>query len=169
LHKRIDARPAIAKGVFSIKGAASRHQQAAISPRNVSYTSPHQRQQSNDIRNRLNAPSTPERPSITSRLNQPPSHHPQSDHTNINNKTSSASILSEPIVPIVTNGKSNTLIITGLSKDTKEDQIRTMANTMMGGAKDIKFDADKLSATVTFGTVETAVTFRRKYNRYAIS
>jgi hypothetical protein len=57
------------------------------------------------------------------------------------------------------------LIVTGLSKDTKEDQIRDMTNTMSGGAKDIKFDSGKMTATVTFESVENAVTFRRKYNR----
>lgn len=40
-----------------------------------------------------------------------------------------------------------------------------MTNTMSGGAKDIKFDSGKMTATVTFESVENAVTFRRKYNR----
>lgn len=37
---------------------------------------------------------------------------------------------------------------------------------MAKGAQDIKVDSDTKTVTVVFPTVEDAVTFRRKYNRY---
>ncbi|KAI7902497.1 uncharacterized protein BX663DRAFT_511254 [Cokeromyces recurvatus] len=170
--KRQETMTSSNEGGISIKGAASRvHHHSSLPPRNIPYTPPHYSQRRdeyisknkeqhpyhsppnrNDIRNRLNLSSE----NITSRLNK---------STNSSNKNSPVSIVATPVVPISTNGKSNVVIIQGLSSNTKEEEIKKLTNSIPGGANEIKLDVNLKTATVIFPTVESAVTFRRKYNR----
>ncbi|KAL9553889.1 hypothetical protein MBANPS3_003061 [Mucor bainieri] len=161
--KRLERFAQSPAGGISIKGvaaAAARHN-GTLPPRNIPYQPPNERRVS--IERRVSTPYD-RKPSITSRLGKPgnpPTPAQPASATFTPNKNSSASITATPVLPIVTNGKSNTLIITGLSKDAKVQDIRNMAN----GANDVKMDSNATSATVVFPSVESAVTFRRKYNR----
>lgn len=153
-----------------------------MQPRNIPYQPPNERKVSSPYDRKISTPydrkplNQYEKPSITSRLGKPGNSAATSVASTatkvvtakvaaVPNKNSPASITATPILPIVTNGKSNTLIIKGLSKDTKEQDIRNMANGISGGAHAIKLNQDTNSATVVFPSVESAVTFRRKYNR----
>lgn len=149
-----------------------------MQPRNIPYQPPNERKVSSPYDRKVSTPydrkplNQYEKPSITSRLGKPGNSAATSvapTATKVTaampNKNSPASITATPVLPIVTNGKSNTLIIKGLSKDTKEQDIRNMTNGINGGAHDIKLNLDADSAIVVFPSVESAVTFRRKYNR----
>ncbi|KAI8354621.1 hypothetical protein EDC96DRAFT_516718 [Choanephora cucurbitarum] len=132
-------------GGISIKGMA-----AARGIRTLSTPSPRPtvRSTHEDIKSRLQAP---RKPDILSRLSQPGSRP-------------SEQVMSTP-VPISTSGKSNTVVIQGFDDSVQQRDIVSMAKTMPGGYQDIQFDRQSKQAIVKFSTVETAVTFRRKYNR----
>lgn len=161
--KRLERFAQSPAGGITIKGvaaAAARHN-GNLPPRNIPYQPPNERKVS--IERRVSTPYD-RKPSITSRLGKPGNTStPALSATAafIPNKNSSASITATPVLPIVTNGKSNTLIITGLGKDVTLQDIRNMAT----GAHDVKLGSNANSATVVFPSVESAVTFRRKYNR----
>lgn len=161
--KRLERFAQSPAGGISIKGvaaAAARHN-GSLPPRNIPYQPPNERRVS--IERRVATPYD-RKPSITSRLGKPgnsPTPVPAAKAAFTPNKNSSASITATKVLPIVTNGKSNTLIITGLGKDATLQDIRNIAN----GAHDVKLDSNASSATVVFPSVESAVTFRRKYNR----
>jgi len=161
--KRLERFAQSPAGGISIKGvaAAAARNNGNLAPRNIPYQPPNERKVS--IERRVSTPYD-RKPSITSRLGKPGNSStpaPPSKAPFTPNKRSSASITATPVLPIVTNGKSNILIITGLGKDAKLQDIRNMAN----GAHDVKLDSNTNSATVVFPSVELAVTFRRKYNR----
>ncbi|GAN10463.1 hypothetical protein MAM1_0358d10004 [Mucor ambiguus] len=160
--KRLERFAQSPAGGISIKGVAAARHNGNLAPRNIPYQPPNERKVS--VERRVSTPYD-RKPSITSRLGKPgnpPTPAPPAKVAFTSNKNSSASITATPVLPIVTNGKSNTLIITGLGKDAKLQDIRNMAN----GAHDVKLDSNANSATVVFPNVESAVTFRRKYNRY---
>lgn len=71
-------------------------------------------------------------------------------------------------IPIVTGGKSNTLTINGFKDDIKEQDIKNMTKDIPGGAQDIKINQGDKSVMVVFPSIEAAVTFRRKFNRFVI-
>ena len=122
----------------------------------TSSTRPTARSTHEDIKSRLQAP---RKPDILSRLSQPgsrPSETPQAKPR--------PQVMSTP-VPISTSGKSNTIVIQGFDDSVQQSDIVSMAKTMPGGYQDIQFDRQSKQAIVKFSTVETAVTFRRKYNR----
>ena len=161
--KRLERFAQSPAGGITIKGvaaAAARHN-GSLPPRNIPYQPPNERKVS--IERRVSTPYD-RKPSITSRLGKsgnPSTPAPSAKAAFIPNKNSSASITATPVLPIVTNGKSNTLIITGLGKDATLQDIRNMAT----GAHDVRLGSNANSATVVFPSVESAVTFRRKYNR----
>jgi hypothetical protein len=95
-----------------------------------------------------------EKLNITSRLNRPRSPPPPPPAPRKEQTT---------VVPIVTGGKSNTLIVKGFNRDVED--IKSMADSILGGATDIQLDKASQTATILFPSVESAVTFRRKYNR----
>ncbi|KAI8643945.1 hypothetical protein BD408DRAFT_401503 [Parasitella parasitica] len=136
-------------GGITIKGVAAAARNNNLPPKNIPYQPPNERRELSPYDRKSNSGN-----SAVSRAATVP------------NKNSSALTTATPVLPIVTNGKSNILIIKGLSKDTKEQDIRAMTNEINGGAHDINLDSSVNSATVTFSSVESAVTFRRKYNRF---
>lgn len=152
-------RPSPAGGI-SIKGAAAAAAARGVYPsatpssspsRNLPYTPPHLKRPENNIRNRIGQTQTPP---ITSRLGRPEEKKP----------TVSAPI--SQVVPIVTGGKSNTLAINGFKDEIKEADIKNLTKDVPGGAQDIRINQDTKTATVVFPSIEAAVTFRRKFNRY---
>ncbi|KAL7312029.1 hypothetical protein PS15m_007834 [Mucor circinelloides] len=160
--KRIERFAPSPAGGITIKGVAAARHNSNLPPRNIPYQPPNERKVS--IERGVSKPYDG-KPSITSRLGKPgnsPTTSLSAKAAPTPNKNSPASIAATPVLPIVTNGKSNTLIIKGLGKDAKLQDIRDMAK----GAHDVKLDSNASSATVVFPSVESAVTFRRKYNRF---
>ncbi|CEP07881.1 hypothetical protein [Parasitella parasitica] len=154
-------------GGITIKGVAAARNNS-LPPENISYQPPNERRVSSPYERKSTASfdrKPYEKPSITSRLGNT-ANSAVSKASIAPNKNSSALITATPVLPIVTNGKSNILIIKGLGKDTKEQDIRSMTNEINGGVHEIKLDSNTNSATVSFSSVESAVTFRRKYNRF---
>ncbi|GAA5798254.1 hypothetical protein HPULCUR_003654 [Helicostylum pulchrum] len=145
-------------GGISIKGAAAAAARgvypvpSSLSPspsRNIPYTPPHMKKPENNIKSRVGRT-----PDITSRLGRP--------------EEKKEIALPSQAIPIVTGGKSNTLAINGFKDDIKEQDIKNMTKDIPGGAQDIKINQGNKSVIVVFPSIEAAVTFRRKFNRFVI-
>lgn len=144
-------------GGISIKGmAAARGIRSSTTPSRTVVRSA----QPEDIRSRLQPQASPKL-NILSRLSQPVS-RPLSE--TLSPKSELTQTISSP-VPISTSGKSNTVVIKGFDDSVQYRDIVSMAKSMPGGYRDITFDSELKQAIIKFSTVETAVTFRRKYNR----
>ena len=157
------------EGGISIKGIANRSVRPSAQP----YTPPSQRgERSNGgIHSRISSESN-DKPSITTRLgsnsngnnnhNNDHGHHVVQQRRIPANKPEETKSQSYTI-PIVTGGKSNTLIMKGFKDQVRMEDVKKMTDG--SPVKNTQLDQNDKSATVVFNTIEDAVTFRRKFNR----
>ncbi|CAO3627687.1 unnamed protein product [Mucor hiemalis] len=149
-------------GGISIKGAAAAAREIRT------YTPPHQRNGSN-IRDRIGSNSPVQRgsegrPSIIDRLSSNNNNLVQPQHNVKPQQQQQQQQQQQPYhVPIVTGGKSNTLLLKGFTGQVNDQDLKKM--TAGSTVKNTTIDQNDKSATLVFATVEDAVTFRRKYNR----
>ncbi|KAI7849070.1 hypothetical protein BDC45DRAFT_521459 [Circinella umbellata] len=121
------------------------------------------------IKNRLSSPSSS--PSIDNNNNNNNRLSPLNRIGRQRGKEQEESMAPSPVVgggetSVPTTGKSSTLLIKNLSDSTTESDIREFGQAIPGGITHITFD--KQQAKVTLKDPQSAVLFRRKYNRTSL-
>ncbi|KAI8574935.1 hypothetical protein K450DRAFT_264068 [Umbelopsis ramanniana AG] len=81
--------------------------------------------------------------------------------------TNSSDLAQAPTLehPAVVGGKSSRLVIGNLAADVPETELHRLGKVVPGGIKELQVDRPAGKATLSFQTIDAAVTFRRKYNR----
>ncbi|KAG2184785.1 hypothetical protein INT43_000698 [Umbelopsis isabellina] len=71
--------------------------------------------------------------------------------------------------PAVVGGKSSRLVISNLASSIPEAELHRLGKVVPGGVKALLIDRPAGKATLSFQTIDAAVTFRRKYNRTSLA